>query len=275
MSVYSKDRFDSIRRAITSITTDQICKPAEVIIIEDGPVAEEVEAYLSSLESSSAPITIIRLPHNRGLAHALNVGVRNTSTDWIARMDADDYSLPYRFERQVTYLESHLEVDVLGSALQEFTEPQYDHIIWGEKRLLPRSSSEISAYARFQSPVHHPTVMIRKSALLSVDGYPEDSGHFEDYQLWERMLLNGAQFANISEVLLGYRVDSGAYNRRGGWHMMRDEIALQKQFYKDGFTSRSQFIRNVIIRGLYRLVPTSIKKPLYRLRTAVKNHNTV
>ncbi|TCD54163.1 glycosyltransferase [Alloscardovia theropitheci] len=274
MCVYAEDSLEFFKRALESCTADQTVKPTEVLIIRNGKVSDEIEQYLDNVQSHDSTIHVIRLAHNVGLAAALNRGLKHVTTDWIARMDADDISLPNRFELQTSFLRNHpdsADITVLGTSLQEFTETSPDKLEWHEKRMLPTSHDELAKYARFQSPVHHPTVMIRTSALREVGGYPQDAGRFEDYLLWERLLLHGAFFANLSEVLLGYRVDSGAYTRRGGWAMLRDEVKLQKTFYKDGFTTLPLFIRNILVRGVYRLIPTGIKKPLYRLRTAVKN----
>ena len=281
MCVYAGDTLQAFQQAFNSCTADQTVKPAEVIIMRNGQVHSDVEDFLHSVESSkndlgeepanNCKVHVIRLEKNQGLAHALNLGLAEVSTDWVARMDADHISLPHRFEKQCTFLASHPNVDVLGTALQEFTEPASGVHQWGEKRILPASGEDLLRYARLQSPVHHPTVMLRVSAVREAGGYPEDSGRFEDYLLWERMILHGARFANLPGVLLGYRVDAGAYNRRGGLNMFRSELSLQKTFLHDGFTTRGQFIRNLAIRGVYRLIPTGIKKPLYRLRTAAKN----
>lgn len=290
MCVYAGDTIAQFKKAVESCTTEQTVMPTEVIIIQNGPVSHDIERYLASLENSShngssPTFSIIRLPENIGLARALNKGIQETRTEWIARMDADDISLPDRFEKQVNYLTEHPQIDVLGTALQEFSESttlstnppsdttpdKAETISWGTKRILPTESDELSQYARFQSPVHHPTVMMRTSRVVHAGSYPTDAGRFEDYLLWERMLLDGSLFANLPEVLLGYRVDAGAYNRRGGFTMFTDELELQRTFARDGFTTRFQYLRNIVIRGLYRLIPTDIKKPLYRLRTAVKN----
>ncbi len=271
MCVYQGDNLEHFKRALTSCATDQTVHATEVLIVQNGPVSVNIETYLTEAQAADSSIKVLQLAENHGLAHALNIGMKEISTEWIARMDADDICLPERFAQQVAYLEQHPQVDALGTALQEFTEPELGRIVWGERRVLPSSHTGLDQYARLQSPLHHPTVMLRKSAVLRAGGYPEDSGRFEDYLLWARMLMHGSTFANLPEVLLGYRVDSGAYNRRGGWEMFRSEFALQRTFLREGFTTHTQFFRNIAVRGVYRLIPTWIKKPLYRLRTAVKN----
>ena len=123
-----------------------------------------------------------------------------------------------------------------------------------------------------QSPVHHPSVVFRKSAVLAAGGYPEDAGRFEDYLLWERMMLNHAQFLNMPEPLVLYRTNQEAYERRGGWDMFREELRLQWRFLRDGFTSPAQFLRNTFIRAAYRMMPTSLRKRAYH--SIVSRRNT-
>lgn len=269
MCVYAGDALSAFSQALSSCTTGQKLKPKEVIILRNGPVSVELEKFLCSVENNS--IRVIRLEENLGLARALNIGLAKVSTPWIARMDADDISLPYRFEKQIAYLTNHPHVHVLGTALQEFKQSSSDNFIWGTPRILPTEHNDLNRFARLQSPIHHPTVMIRTSTLKSIGGYPENSGRFEDYVLWERLLLKGYIFENLPDILLGYRVDSGSYTRRGGLIMFKDELHLQSAFLKDGFITPLQYVRNLIIRGFYRLIPTSVKKPLYRLRSAITN----
>jgi hypothetical protein len=70
--------------------------------------------------------------------------------------------------------------------------------------------------------------------------------------------------ANVAEPLLRYRVGAGAYARRGGLAQLRTEIALQRKFRAFRFTTRGQFVRNVLVRGGYRLVPERVRRLAYR-----------
>jgi hypothetical protein len=78
------------------------------------------------------------------------------------------------------------------------------------------------------------------------------------------MIEAGARVANVAEPLVKYRVGAGAYARRGGWRLLRSEIELQRQFRSSGFTTRSQYLRNLAVRGGYRLVPESLRRLAYR-----------
>jgi hypothetical protein len=116
---------------------------------------------------------------------------------------------------------------------------------------------------RFRDPFNHPTVVYRKSAVLAAGGYT-DMALMEDYLLFTRMLDTGARPANIADPLVYYRIGAGAYARRGGKALLRSELALQRRFRELGITNRRQYLRNVVIRGGYRLVPESLRKTAYR-----------
>ena len=92
----------------------------------------------------------------------------------------------------------------------------------------------------------------------------------EDYWLFARMMANGAQVANSEEALVKYRVGAGAYARRGGRELLKAELALQARFPSSGFVSRREYVRNVAVRGTYRLVPTGLRRAAYRLIVATR-----
>ena len=94
----------------------------------------------------------------------------------------------------------------------------------------------------------------------------------EDYLLFARMIAEGATVGNVEEPLVLYRVGDGAYARRGGVTLLKSEWALQRKLRVMGFTSRSQFVRNVVVRGGYRLVPVRLRTTAYRRLIATKGH---
>jgi hypothetical protein len=173
-------------------------------------------------------------------------------------MDADDMSLPHRFDVQLPVVESG--VDIVGSSLLEFGDNPADVV---GRRTPPLDPAEIVRYSRFHDPFNHPTVVYRASAVRAVGGY-QDLPLMEDYLLFAKMIANGARVANIAEPLVCYRVGAGAYARRGGVGLLRSELRLQRRFRELGFTTRGQFIRNVVIRGGYRLVPEAVRRTAYQ-----------
>jgi glycosyltransferase involved in cell wall biosynthesis len=260
LPVYAGDDGGFVERAFRSATTEQVRPPAEVVIVRDGPVPDAVATTLAAIvDGSPIPVTLVELPRNLGLARALQAGLAACRHDIVARMDADDVSLPERFERQVPLLEEG--VDVVGCALAEMGTDE--RTVLGV-RSLPLTQSEILRSARFHTPFHHPTVVFRRAAVERVGGY-QDLPALEDYWLWVRLLARGARGANLAEPLLLYRVDAGAFERRGGWRLAKAEVELQRRMRRIGFTTRWQFVRNVVVRGGWRLVPVSLRRPLYRL----------
>jgi hypothetical protein len=104
----------------------------------------------------------------------------------------------------------------------------------------------------------------RRKVVRGVGGYT-DFALMEDYLLWAKMIMAGARVANVAEPLVKYRVGAGAYARRGGWGQLRAELAIQRRFRKLRFTTRGQYLRNVAVRGGYRLVPERIRRIAYRM----------
>jgi glycosyltransferase involved in cell wall biosynthesis len=260
LPVYAGDEPASFGRAFESVTTDQERPPAEVVVVRDGPVTASLAAGLEHLVGGSpVPVTVVELSENRGLARALEAGLAACSYDIVGRMDADDISLPERFAMQVPLVEEGF--DVVGSSLVEMGRDEHD--LRGIRRP-PLTHAAIARSARFHSPFNHPTVVLRRSVVARVGGY-EPLTFFEDYWLWVRLLAGGARAANVDRPLLLYRVGSGAYERRGGRRLVGPEIELQRRMRRIGFTSRTQFIRNVLVRGLWRLAPLRLRHALYGL----------
>jgi glycosyltransferase involved in cell wall biosynthesis len=222
-------------------------------------VPAEVEAVLDELvRTSPVPVQLVELPENAGLAAALTAGLDACRNDVVARQDADDVSLPERFARQLPEIERGL--DLVGSGLYEFADDE--SVVVGRRRP-PVGEAEILRYARFHQPFNHPTVVFRRRAVRRAGGYSR-VGLFEDYWLFARMLAAGARVGNLPDPLVKYRVGAGAYRRRGGLRQLVAEVHLQRLLRHLGFTDRRQFLRNVLVRGGYRLLPEALRRVSYR-----------
>jgi glycosyltransferase involved in cell wall biosynthesis len=258
MPVYNGDRPDYLRRAFRSAVGDQTVRPDQVVIVRDGPVREELARCLSELQASSpVAVTLVALERNGGLGPALDRGLAASRFDVIARQDADDVSMPHRFEVELPLIEN---ADIVGSGLLEFVTDTDDIV---GQRVPPTGAAQIQRYARMHDPFNHPTIVYRKAAVLAAGGYG-DLPLMEDYALFGRMLLGGARAVNVPEPLVWYRVGEAAFKRRGGRDLLRSELRLQREFRRLGFTSRPQYARNVLIRGGYRLVPWWCRRAVYR-----------
>lgn len=259
MPVYRGDDAAHFTKAFTSSVAQQTRKPDQVVLVQDGPVGEHLaDAIDAAVAASAVPVVHHRIAENAGLTTALTEGLALSAHDIVARMDADDISLPERFAKQVPLVEGGL--DLVGTGMYEFLDD--DGSIVG--RRVPRTdAADIAAYSRFHDPFSHPTVVYRRSAVDRVGGY-QPMGLMEDYWLFARMIADGAAIGNVPDPLVMYRVGAGAYARRGGREQWRSELALQRALRDIRFTTRSQYLRNVSVRGLYRFVPEPVRKAAYR-----------
>lgn len=259
LPVYARDDPAQLVRAFRSAVDEQTLRPTEALIVRDGPIPEALAAVVDELIATSpVPARLLPLPENVGLADALTAGLAACSHDVVARMDADDVALPERFAKQLALLDTGF--DLIGSGLYEFED---DEAVTIGVRTPPTGEAHIKRYARFHDPFNHPTVVYRRAAVEAAGGYVP-VGLMEDYWLFARMLASGARAENIPEPLVKYRVGAGAYARRGGLNQLRAELRLQRLMRRAGFTTPAEMIRNVVVRGGYRLVPEGLRKVAYR-----------
>jgi glycosyltransferase involved in cell wall biosynthesis len=152
--VYHGDRPDYLRRAFRSAVDDQTVRPSQVVIVRDGPVAAGLARCLEELRAGSpVPVTLVALDRNGGLGPALDRGLAASWFDVVARQDADDVSVPHRFEVELPLIKN---ADIVGSGLLEFTE-NTDEIVG--QRVPPTGPASIQRYARMHDPFNHPTVV--------------------------------------------------------------------------------------------------------------------
>lgn len=261
LPVYAGDDPQFLERAFRSVTVEQNLHPAEVVVVRDGPVGAPLAAALAGLPalaaSTDVEVRVLELAENVGLARALERGLAACTHDVVARMDADDVSLPERFERQLALVGEGY--DLVGTAIQEFADEDAPGIV----RVPPLTSADVDRASRFVSPFNHPSVVYRASVVGRAGGY-EHLPLMEDYWLFVRMLATGARACNLAEPLVLYRVGAGAYARRGGLRLLRSELRLQWLMRRSGWTTWAQLLRNVVVRGGYRLVPESLRRVAYR-----------
>ncbi|WP_424002662.1 glycosyltransferase [Haloarcula salina] len=259
LSVYHGDDPAQLDAALASCFR-QTREPDELLVVEDGPLTEALEAVLDRW-ATERPKQIRRhaLPENRGLGEALRIGVRECRHQLIARFDADDVNVETRFEIQCDFMASHPEIDVLGGYIGEFTD---DPETLNRRREVPTAHDAIRRRARFRNPINHVTVMFRREAVLSVGNY-RPVMPLEDYDLWVRLLCDGATFRNLPEVLVKVRAGEEMIARRGGLAYARADARRQWDFYRRGFVSLPVMLVNLVTRVPLRLVPPSIRHFIY------------
>lgn len=200
MSIYSEEE-EWIRESIDSIL-NQTFSDFEFIIINDNPNRDKNKSLLAEYTQIDNRIIIITNEENIGLTKSLNKGLRIAKGKYIARMDADDISLPTRFQKQVDFLYNNPEYIVCGTNISYFGETKmFLYSDW-----IKLDNDAIKAQLIFNSCFAHPTVMIRRDILLNHNiFYDENYKQAQDYRLWEQ-LYNLGKYKNLEEKLLKYRI---------------------------------------------------------------------
>lgn len=194
MPAYNAEKY--IKAAIESIL-EQTFTDFEFIIIDDGSI-DSTAAIIQSY--SDKRIRFCPNEQNIGVAATLNRGLELACGEYIARMDADDISLPKRFEKQTAYMDEHVDIAVCGTAIEMFC----DNKVIG--RRFPSSEPEkLKEDLFFSCGVAHPSVMMRKTVIVGLGGYDPMFNGMEDYELWCRV-AEKYRLTVLPEVLLRYRI---------------------------------------------------------------------
>lgn len=251
-----------LKQSIESVSINQSLSPNEIILILDGPVSKSTELMLKNLSQPIKELLIIIKNNKRsGLAYSLNKGINIAKNDVIARMDADDVSLPNRFKLQFDFIEKNMFVDVVGGFINEVS---LDLKKIYSIRKVPIERIEIEKKIRFSNPISHPSVMFRKKAIIEVGGYPLFN-RAQDFALWSLLISKGYCLTNIPEVLVNMRTGDNMFKRRGISYFKSELKVFQFQ-KKIGLYGNFIFIVNVITRFLLRSAPIWAKKIIYQLR---------
>jgi lipopolysaccharide/colanic/teichoic acid biosynthesis glycosyltransferase len=255
MSIYQAEKPEFLRQALQSLAA-QTVKASEVVLVEDGPIPMTLSAVIEEFRLSLM-IVSIKLETNRGLAVALNEGLKHCRYDLVARMDSDDISLPHRFERQLRFMTHHPDIAASSAALDEFDETGAVF----SSRILPLTHEELVRFAKTRSPLSHAAAIFRKSAVDAVGGYPLFK-RSQDVALWSLLIVKGYTLANLPEKLFLVRAGA-AFMTRNGLQSFKHEYAVIRYQRKIGFLSAWDFIKNIAIRFILAVVPVKIKKMLY------------
>lgn len=231
----------------------------ELVVVFDGPVSKEQRQAFDQ-RRNTLKIRTLELPGNAGLGAALAAGVHECRLPYIARVDTDDLSAPRRIELQSGFLDANPDIAAVGAWATEF-EGVPENII--SIRKLPCDHDQLVRFSRRRSPMNHPTVMLRKDAVIKVGNYAPYR-QAQDYHLWVRLLLQGYKLANLPEVLVNMSAGVRLGKKRGGLKRLNAEIAIQREFRRMGFISSLDFATNVVLRTMVRLSPNAMRRVFYR-----------
>ena len=228
MSVYAGDNLVYLKSALRSLYGQEMS--ADIFIQMDGPVDDEVSRLLFA-EFESGRIEHIGLSEeNEGLAKSLNTLLKTVMLrreyEYIARMDADDISLPFRFRKQYDFMQNNRDVDVVGGYIEEFSEDlDYSKIVH-----YPTTHKEMYRFFAKRVPLAHVTAFFRRTFFEKTGSYPTTSPTNEGTLLWMKGFKAGCRFANIPETLVQVRVSKAFFSRRGGmqkaWSDFKDRVQV-------------------------------------------------
>lgn len=225
MGIYRMANKESIvRLAINSILV-QTYKEFEFIICDDGSDDGTYE-MIQNIVKEDNRVILIRNKENKGLAHSLNHCLSIAKGKYIARMDADDISMPDRLEKQIKFLDEHPAYSIVGCNLLLINNKG----IWG-KRILEEKPQKKSFL--FTSPFCHPAIVMRKEVLDKVNNYKVEkiTRRAEDYDLFMRIYVNGYKGYNMQEFLYQFREDDDAFKRRA-YKYRWDEVQVRYRGFK-------------------------------------------
>ena len=258
--VYGGDNALHFDLAMNSIF-EQTLQPDEVVLVVDGPVGTELSAVIDKYTTSYTQLKTIRLQVNQGHGNARRIGIENCSCDLIAIMDADDISVPDRFEKQINVFRSNNQLTVVGGQIYEFIDSTNNIV---SIRNVPENDSDIKEYMKKRCPMNQVTVMFKKDDIISVGGYI-DWYCDEDYYLWIRLALAQMQFYNLSDNLTFFRVGKEMYQRRGGVKYFRSEARLQLYMLRKKLISPIRFLINVAERLIIQvLMPNKLRSWVFK-----------
>lgn len=261
MSVYKNDDPAFLREALQSMSSQTI-PPNELLLIQDGPLTEELEDVIASTteEFKDSSVKIIALPENKGLWYALQVGMKEAENELVLRMDSDDISVPNRAELQLEYMNSHPECDCCGSTVIEFEGTPENELSYVD---LPENHEDIVKFSKMRDPIRHPTLLFKKSRVLRCGNY-QDMPFFEDYDLILRMLQDNNVFYNIQSPLVKVRVNENFFKRRGDRdylsHMMRFKFAALRR----NNINALQFVASSLPHAVVCLLPNTVRRGVYK-----------
>ena len=233
LPVYAKDNPEWLRIAIDSMV-NQTLPPDEIVIAVDGPVTDELAFVIKEYEANEDLFNICWFEENEGLGATLRKTVPLCRNEYIARMDADDYSIPVRCEIQMKYLNEHKDVGVCGSYISEFIDDM-DNIV--AIRKVPSNHDEIVKFSKRRCPTNHPTLICKKTDIIDAGNYNSEINGPSDYEIIVRMIQNGTKIHNINKPLLNFRANENMYKRRGGIAQLKMIYKVQRSFYASGFHS--------------------------------------
>lgn len=246
----------TLNKAIDSILS-QTYEDWILICCDDGSTDDTLlilEGYKARYPDK---FVVLQNDGNKKLPYSLNHCLQYVETDLVARMDADDWSLPERFERQVTYLNEHPEVDLLGTGMIVSDGKETLSTVIQPTHPLPKDMLRCTCFS-------HATIMTYKRVYDALNGYSLESyvERCEDQDLWCRFFEKGFVGHNLSDALYAILENNNAVKRRTLRNRLNTAKTLSKGFKRLGLRGFGCFKRSYLQVALY-FLPIGIYQKLH------------
>ena len=216
MSVYNGQKY--LREAINSIL-NQTFKDFEFIIIDDCSIDKTKDIILSYKDSR---IRFIENKKNIGLTKSLNKGLKIARGKYIARMDVDDISMPERVEKQISFLDKHKDIAVVGSWIEIINmESSRAYVLKNDCNPAIIKWTHI-----FKNQITHSSAFFRKEIIKKIGHYNEKYKYAQDFDFWFR-ISRKYKIANIPKVLVKYRIHSKSVTETPKTHKIQKQSILE------------------------------------------------
>ena len=249
---------DTLTDAIESIL-NQTFSGWKLIMCDDGSTDETYCIALQYKKKYPDKIILIKNKENRGLNYTLNHCLKYVNTEYVARMDGDDISLPTRLEEEIRFLDTHLEYAIVSCPMIYFD--QDGDFMIGKCIPKPQKNDYIKG-----TPFCHAPCMVRTDIMKLVNGYSVSNKllRVEDYHLWYKIYMAGYQGYNLKKPLYKMRDDRNAVARRKYKYRL-NETYVKWRIYKDMKLS-SRYILYILKPLVVGLMPNYLYKSLHRKR---------
>ena len=266
MSIY-KEPVQLLERSINSVL-NQTYQSWELLVTIDNPGNFEAISYIEGLSKLDSRISYVVNQKNLGLGACKNNAIKIANGEFIASQDADDISLPNRFQKQVNFLDNNPEVAMVGTALVYRDLESQANIF---TRIFPRI---IDTEINKRTPCGHPSIMARKDTFFKFGFYDTitvfangEQAFCEDYDLWLRWYIAKVKIVNIEEPLIIYMRDLTKVGKAKA--ALKSVISIKKKYLPQLSFSISDYLY-LYGQQIFSMMPSSMISKLFFISNKLK-----
>jgi glycosyltransferase involved in cell wall biosynthesis len=259
MTVYSGANVDETKFAIDSMIAQTI-QPDEIVIGIDGKIPDALDSLLREYKAQYDDLFSIHyFDVNEGAGQTSAKTLPLCRNEYIARMDADDYSVPDRIQKQFDVMLNNSDIDVVACNVNEFISDIGNVVA---KVVLPEKHEDIRKFSKRRCPVRHPALLFKKEDVLRAGNY-SNLRIGEDWDIAVKLMMTGLRLYNIQETLVFMRVSPNFYARRGGMSYLKSLHIFKKKFLKMGWFSFKDYYISYYGHVVVALIPNNMREAIY------------